>query len=149
MELNDEEKEYVEEYITNVCNKYNLSNFIWVVYVLRSETQPDLMYVGSTNNIRRRLRQHNKIIKGGGKYTNNRNAWLWRLAALITGIENQSEALKVEYWTKAKNYKNQSKIPTHCPVKRRLYLIQKTMEKHDITDVIYIDREFRKLARNL
>jgi len=46
-----------EEYIQETCQE--LSDLEYVVYILRSETDPTKMYCGSTNNIKRRLRQHN------------------------------------------------------------------------------------------
>ena len=147
--LDMEQKEYIEKYIRRLCKKYDLDDYTWVVYVLRSQEDPDLMYCGSTNNIRRRLRQHNRVIGGGGKYTSNSNAWPWKLAALITNLKDKSEALKVEYWTKAKNYKSKAGIPMDCPVKKRVYLIRQSMELNDVDDVIYIDREFRKINKKL
>lgn len=39
-----------------------------IVYVLRSQTDSSLFYVGYTNNIERRVKQHNGVLAGGGKY---------------------------------------------------------------------------------
>lgn len=63
-------------------------------YVLRSVTNPNLMYCEMTNNLRRRLRQHNGCITGGGKYTSANRPW--KLAALIPHLQDKSQALKVE-----------------------------------------------------
>lgn len=134
----------MEEYIqTLFVENEELSTYTWVVYVLRSETNPNLMYCGMTNNLRRRLRQHNGCIKGGGKYTSANRPW--KLAALIPNLKDRSEALKVEHWTKAKNYKSQEGIPTDCPVKRRIYLLERTMEIHDLEEVLYFDPDFLSL----
>ena len=128
----------MEEYIRNICEPYLHLEF--VVYVLRSVTNTNLMYVGYTNNIVRRLRQHNGIIKGGGKYTSANRPW--KLAALVP-VEDKSDAIKVEYWSKAKNYKSQAGIPRNDPVIRRKYLLELSMKKHGYTEVIYIDEEFK------
>lgn len=132
------------DYIVDLCENYDLDDYEWVVYILRSVSDPNLMYCGSTNNIRRRLRQHNRLISGGAKYTAANGPW--RLAALITDIDSRSQSLKVEYWTKAKNYPNKRGIPRDCPVKRRVYLIKKSMAKHHCREIIYIDDEFRKMS---
>ena len=44
------------------------------------------------------------MISGGAKYTKAYKPWC--LAALVP-VENQSDALSLEYWAKAKNYKNE------------------------------------------
>ncbi len=38
----------------------NRSQLMWYFYVLQSETHPDYFYKGSTNDLRRRLEQHNQ-----------------------------------------------------------------------------------------
>ena len=66
----------MEAYIAELFTEHNLSKYTWVVYVLRSVTNSNLMYCGMTNNLRRRLRQHNGLIKGGGKYTSANRPWI-------------------------------------------------------------------------
>jgi len=127
----------MEDYIRSICEPYQKQI---VVYVLRSVTKPNMMYVGYTTDIVRRLRQHNGIIKGGGKYTSANRPW--RLAALVL-MPTVSEALKVEYWAKAKNYPSQAGIPRDDPVVRRKYLLETSMRKHDYTEVIYFDPDFQ------
>ena len=39
----------------------------WLVYIL--ECRDDSLYCGITNNLEKRLKQHNGEIKGGAKYT--------------------------------------------------------------------------------
>ena len=75
----------------------------WYVYVIQSqkprfnkkgEKLPGLFYVGSTTDVRRRLRQHNGEIKGGGKYTSTQRPWL--PAALYGPYGGRSDAFKAE-----------------------------------------------------
>ena len=47
---------------------------MYLVYILKSDNKS---YVGMTNDFFRRIRQHNKEIKGGAKYTSKSNNWLW------------------------------------------------------------------------
>ena len=39
----------------------------WLIYIL--ECRDDSLYCGITNNLEKRLKQHNGEIKGGAKYT--------------------------------------------------------------------------------
>jgi predicted GIY-YIG superfamily endonuclease len=160
-----------EEYIRDLCEQENLNDLKYVVYVLRSQKNQNLVYCGMTNNIKRRLRQHNGHIKGGGKYTSANRPW--HLAALIPINLNNSEiaksfALRVEYWTKAKNYPigssgaslsggagpttNESgyvcppkkAIPTGDPIERRVWLLKETTKRHNLPEPRWFDEEFRK-----
>ena len=46
----------------------------WVLYILSTRDRR-YTYSGVTTNLARRLRQHNKEIKGGAKYTAMRGPW--------------------------------------------------------------------------
>jgi predicted GIY-YIG superfamily endonuclease len=76
---------------------------MWWVYVIQSEELrfnkrgsqlPGFHYVGSTTNPARRLRQHNGLVAGGGKYTSKHRPWVPR--ALYGPYKNRSEAFKAE-----------------------------------------------------
>ena len=45
---------------------------MYLVYLLKCEKYS---YVGMTNNIFKRIRQHNGEIKGGARYTSKRDQW--------------------------------------------------------------------------
>lgn len=77
---------------------------VWIVYVIQSlsprvgkngRTLPGFFYVGMTNDVNRRLRQHNGELTGGGKYTAKHRPW--RLEAAYGPYADRSEALKAEY----------------------------------------------------
>jgi len=63
----------------------------WIVYIVRCE-KDDTLYTGITNNLERRLRQHNE--GKGAKYTKGRGP-----IALVKSFEflTKGEALKEEY----------------------------------------------------
>jgi predicted GIY-YIG superfamily endonuclease len=76
----------------------------WWVYVIQSQVPrfnkkgsplAGFYYVGATTDPKRRLRQHNGEIKGGGRYTAQHRPWL--PAALYGPYGGKSEALKAEY----------------------------------------------------
>jgi len=57
-------------------------------------------YVGITNNINRRIRQHNGIIKGGAKYTQLINSTIktnWNYACYVSGFVSKQDALRFEW----------------------------------------------------
>ncbi len=72
-------------------------------------------YCGITNNLTRRLRQHNCELKGGARYTtNNLLDGRWSYYALVHGL-TKSEALSLEW----KMHHRRSKIGK-TPIERRL-----------------------------
>ena len=97
----------------------------WWVYVIQSQQVrvgkrgnplAGFHYVGMTTDPKRRLRQHNGEIVGGGRYTSKHRPW--RLKAIYGPYVNQSEALKAEralkkgkrgearcHWSPADTYK--------------------------------------------
>ena len=76
---------------------------MYFVYMLLSQDINKHSYVGSTNNLEKRLKLHNK--GKGAKYTKGRN---WKVI-YKKKYKNKSEALKEEYVLK-KNYKLRKKI---------------------------------------
>lgn len=69
----------------------------WVCYVLKSKVS-EKTYVGSTNDIQKRIRQHNKEIKGGAKAT--KMGGPYKIILLITGFKNRSVACQYEWLLK-------------------------------------------------
>lgn len=139
-----------EIYIAEVCKP--LEDLDYVVYVLRSQVDPNLVYCGMTNNIKRRLRQHNGHIKGGGQYTSTNRPW--QLAALVP-IDGgntpaaKSLALQVEYWTKAKNYPAGTEMPMNDPVEKRVWLLRETVRRHRCPLLLWFDAQFSAAYNSL
>lgn len=69
----------------------------WYVYFLRSAVS-NKTYIGVSNDIRKRLRQHNGEIKGGAKYT--RLGRPWGIHMVYGPYETVSEACIVEWRAK-------------------------------------------------
>lgn len=67
----------------------------WQVYLLRCAD--DTLYCGVSNDLPRRLRQHNGEIKGGAKYTQNRRPCEVVYAEYC---ESKSAAMQREYQIK-------------------------------------------------
>ena len=102
------------------------------VYILKN-TKNNRTYVGITNNLDRRLRQHNGIIKGGAKYTHNfKGSGEWLFHMYISGL-TKSESLSFE-----RSIKN-----TKCNIKgttldKREYAVNKYLYKFDNCKTHYI-----------
>lgn len=51
-------------------------------------------YIGYTNDLKKRIRQHNQEIKGGAKAT---KGYTWKYVGIISGIKDNIEALQIEW----------------------------------------------------
>ena len=73
----------------------------WFVYMLL-HIKSTIPYIGKTNNLTRRLRQHNGEISGGAKTThralnkNNENDFKWRRVLHVKGFIDERAALHFE-----------------------------------------------------
>ena len=65
---------------------------MYVVYILQSDNRS---YIGMTNDFFRRWKQHNKIIKGGAKYTSKYENWT--PICIVDGFKTKSEAMQCEW----------------------------------------------------
>jgi predicted GIY-YIG superfamily endonuclease len=68
-----------------------------VVYCLNNGQHS---YIGVTNDMKRRLRQHNGELRGGARYTTAMKKVAgvpWNIAFLVTGFPTRSDALKLEW----------------------------------------------------
>jgi len=72
-------------------------NPLWYVYVLLG-TGRSIYYVGATNDLARRLRQHNGKLSGGAKFT--RRYRPWGVVKRYGPYADRSEAQKVEFRVK-------------------------------------------------
>ena len=96
----------------NTANKY-------YCYILRSlnPLYKSLTYNGSTNNLKRRLRQHNGEIVGGAKATRNKGPWEYYV--LLEGFTSHKEALSCEW--KIKHPTNKRARPKcYCGIEGRV-----------------------------
>jgi structure-specific endonuclease subunit SLX1 len=89
------------------------------VYLLESTT--GATYVGATVDLNRRLRQHNKEIKGGAHATGSRvsRGESWHRVAYVSGFPDWQAALQFEW-----RWKNLSRLKAYrnvkAPLERRL-----------------------------
>jgi len=128
----------------------------WYCYILRN-TLPEykhLTYNGSTNNPKRRLRQHNEEIVGGARYTHGRGG-KWEIYALLTGFIDHKNALSCEWRIKHTNGKPGKRPPNHCGINGRIIGLNEvirlpkwtkpcTVENKDVQYTLYIAEDVQK-----
>jgi predicted GIY-YIG superfamily endonuclease len=70
----------------------------WYCYILRNKNPQysKFTYNGSTNNLKRRLRQHNGEISGGAIYTKKASPD-WEIYFLMTGFPDHKNTLSCEW----------------------------------------------------
>ena len=123
---------------------------MFYVYILvnNSDNYKNHSYIGFTNNPIRRLRQHNKEIKGGAKATTNKDSE-WDFAVLITGFSDKINALSCE-WKLKHPVKNYYKIEGKIKILNEILLLDKwtnkcNIENKDCLYQIYIKNIYYKL----
>jgi predicted GIY-YIG superfamily endonuclease len=90
----------------------------FICYLLISETS-NQTYVGITNNLERRIKQHNGHLSGGAKYT--RSGRPWKIYGYVEGFcMDKSSVLKFEW-----RWKFLSKKEKGYPLEKRLSSLQK------------------------
>jgi len=94
------------------------------VYLLHSTDNST--YVGATVDLERRLRQHNKIIKGGAHATSMKvNAGqIWERACYVEGFPDWQAALQFEWRWKQISRKLSNKL---FPLKRRMIALKQLL----------------------
>jgi len=79
-------------------------------------------YIGATNNLNKRIRQHNKIIKGGAVATSNKvnNGEIWTYVCYVENFPSWNEALKFEWRWKHISRQIQKNKPFITPYDKRI-----------------------------
>ncbi|KAJ3579861.1 hypothetical protein NPX13_g705 [Xylaria arbuscula] len=87
---------------------------LYTVYILRSTVHHSSLYIGSTPNPPRRLKQHNGEAKGGAARTSRKRLRPWEMVGLVSGFPGMVAALKFEWAL------NNPHISLHIPAESRI-----------------------------
>lgn len=88
-------------------------------------------YAGYTNNLIRRIRQHNKEICGGARSTSQNGPWEFAIT-ITCPTWDRKKALSFEYYLKShKKWKKTNK----SPIERRFDLLKDAMEHEKFKDL--------------
>ena len=101
-----------------------------MAYVYFIESTNGSTYIGATVNLNRRIRQHNKEIKGGAIATSNKvlAGEVWSYYCYVENFPSFNEALKFEWRWKQISRILQKKNPKQKPREKRLEALKMLLE---------------------
>lgn len=108
-----------------------MSSRLWSVYLISTGERT---YIGSTTDVKRRLRQHNGEIRGGARSTSSRKG-KWKLILYVTGFENRSAACSWERIVKCRRWGVRGRsaalrglVEGLCPKGRKEYEVPQNLQ---------------------
>ena len=104
---------------TDVDDTVVRPSFVYLLVAYNSNNRVVGTYVGATVDVDKRLRQHNKEIKGGAHATGMRvsQGCIWKRHCYIAGFPSWNAALQFEWRWKQLTRKQNPSMP---PVERRM-----------------------------
>ena len=99
-------------------------------YVYFIQSSNGSTYIGATVDLDKRIRQHNKEIKGGATATSIKvnNGEVWSYVCYVENFPSWNEALKFEWRWKQISRQIQKSNPTQKPIERRLEALDKLLK---------------------
>jgi predicted GIY-YIG superfamily endonuclease len=119
------------------------SNYCYILY----NDQNNLTYNGYTNDLNRRLRQHNCEIKGGAKFTTNiciKRQVKWKFLAIISSLDpdfSQKKALSLEWSIKYPDNKRPRPRAFNSP-QGRLEGLEKALLNPKFAEFLFVKEDF-------
>ena len=100
----------------------------WHCYILKSinPDYPNHTYVGMTNNIARRIRQHNGEIAGGAKATESKRPH--EMYCIVSGFPSKSVAMSYEW--RFKHPEGRKRSPQYSGINGRIRGMVHVLEKY-------------------
>ncbi len=122
----DQDQDQDQDQVNNEDNEPNEPiKLDYVVYLLVN-TSNNKTYVGSTNNTKRRIRQHNGDLVGGAKYTKiNKDTGKWLFYGMIKNLHKR-QALSIE-----KKIQIRSRKLSGTPIERRLKAFNSILNEYN------------------
>jgi len=117
-----------------------MSFFVYFIQSTNGST-----YIGATVNLDKRIRQHNKEIKGGATATSIKVQMgeAWSYVCYVENFPEWNEALKFEWRWKQISRQIQKSKPSQKPIERRLEALEKLLKLDKSTSkaIPYIEWE--------
>lgn len=122
-------------------------------YVYLLESTNNATYVGATIDVNRRLRQHNKEIKGGARATGSRvsKGETWRRVCYVSGFPDWTSALQFEWrWKQISRVISKKNTPLKNsnlhryknPLHKRLYALDSLLSLNQSTTKAILFKEW-------
>ncbi len=108
-------------------------------------------YIGATVNLDKRIRQHNKEIKGGATATSIKveAGQIWTYICYVENFPSWNEALKFEWRWKQISRQIQKFKPTQKPIERRLEALKTLLSLDRPTSKAMAYSEWEKLPNTI
>ena len=115
---------------------------MYLVYIIHSENRS---YIGMTNDFLKRWKQHNRMLKGGARYTSMSDHWT--PICIIDGFKTKSEAMQCEWRIKHNKKKGDIKRIKYINelLKGERWTSNSPLIKHQDLK-IYIKDEYKELV---
>lgn len=116
-------------------------------YVYFIESTNGYTYIGATVDLDKRIRQHNKEIKGGARATSIKvnNGEIWSYVCYIENCPTWTTALQCEWRWKQLSRQIQKENPREKPRKKRLDALKKLLELDKPTSKAELFTQWEKL----
>lgn len=92
----------------------------------------NLTYIGTTNNLEKRLMQHNNILSGGAKATKKSNNWNYHTTVKFN---TKSEALSFEWMWKHYKNKNNKWVGTRSGITNKIKRLNEIKDRYEIIEI--------------
>lgn len=104
----------------------------YVCYMLVSEITEKKTYIGITNDLTRRLKQHNGTCVGGAKYTTSCRPW--KVYGYVRGFgEDKSLVLKFEW-----RWKYISRKEKGSSIDKRMQALNKVLQRLEFANLEFV-----------
>ena len=120
-------------------------------YVYFIQSTNGSTYIGATVNLDKRIRQHNKEIKGGATATSLKveAGQVWSYVCYVENFPSWNEALKFEWRWKQISRKIQKSKPDQKPIERRMEALKTLLSLDRPTSKAMAYSEWEKLPNTI
>lgn len=119
---------------------------MWYCYILKSDIC-NKTYVGYTNDLTHRLKQHNGILSGGAKYTHQSRPWSF--VAYMTGFPTRVNCLSCEWAMKRPKGINKRIANIGTLLKQEKWTSKCVECNHEQQFTVYVKKDYRHLLTDL